>query len=161
LLIKYDQNYLKNTGPKAEDYQIQLRVERINTPEILFQPSLIGLESAGLIETIQHILNRFSVEEQNLLLQNVYVTGGNSMYPNFKDRLELELRALRPFQSHFTVTRAEDCILDAWRGARAFANHVDFQKMSISKSDYEEKGSDYFAKHWCSNIFICKALCNE
>jgi len=152
LLIKYDQNYLKNTGPKSEDYQIQLKVERINIPEILFQPSIIGLESAGLIETLQHILNRFSIAEQNLLLQNVYLTGGNSIYPYFKERLELELRAIRPFQSHFEVTRAGDCILDAWRGARAFSNHSNFQQMSILKADYEERGPDYFVKHFCSNL---------
>ena len=37
------------------------------------------------------------------LSQNVFVTGGNTLYRGFKTRLENELRAMRPFKSKFRV----------------------------------------------------------
>ena len=36
-------------------------------------------------------------------MSNVFLTGGNLLYPGMKERVERELLALRPFQSHFQV----------------------------------------------------------
>ena len=38
--------------------------------------------------------------------QKVFVTGGNTKFPNFQERLERELLAIRPFQSTFKVFNA-------------------------------------------------------
>ncbi|KAM4032699.1 actin-related protein 5 isoform 3-T3 [Anomaloglossus baeobatrachus] len=42
----------------AEYHQMYLGTERIRVPEVLFQPSLIGEDQAGLAETIQYMLDR-------------------------------------------------------------------------------------------------------
>lgn len=47
---------------------------------------------------------RYSPELQAMLAENVYLTGGNLLYPGVKERVERELLAMRPFQSHFKVT---------------------------------------------------------
>lgn len=39
----------------AEDYQVRLWADRYRSAEILFQPSIIGLECAGLIEALENI----------------------------------------------------------------------------------------------------------
>jgi len=36
-------------------------------------------------------------------VSNVFLTGGNMQYPGMKQRVERELLAMRPFQSHFKV----------------------------------------------------------
>ena len=36
----------------------------------------------------------------------MFVTGGNTQFPNFQERLERELLAIRPFQSTFKVFTA-------------------------------------------------------
>ena len=36
----------------------------------------------------------------------MFVTGGNTKFPNFQERLERELLAIRPFQSTFKVFNA-------------------------------------------------------
>lgn len=41
---------------------------------------------------------------QAVLAENVYLTGGHLLYPGVKERVERELLAMRPFQSHFKVT---------------------------------------------------------
>lgn len=47
--------------------QLHLNVERIRVPEVTFQPSLAGIDSAGLLEVIEHILKSFSTAERNRL----------------------------------------------------------------------------------------------
>lgn len=51
-------------------------MEAHRAPEILFQPSMIGSSEAGLAETIQYVLKMFTDEEQLVLANNVFVTGG-------------------------------------------------------------------------------------
>lgn len=50
------------------------------------------------------VLCRYSPELQAMLAENVYLTGGNLLYPGVKERVERELLAIRPFQSQFKVT---------------------------------------------------------
>lgn len=49
---------------------------------------------------------RYSLEQQEALVRNVFLTGGNMLYPGMKERVERELLAVRPFQSHFQVCEA-------------------------------------------------------
>ncbi len=65
--------------------------------------------------------------------------------------MEAEIRSILPFQSDFTVTMANDPVLDAWRGAAAFAASSDFASKSISRADYNENGADVLVEHAVSN----------
>ncbi|KAL7884435.1 hypothetical protein AOLI_G00072050 [Acnodon oligacanthus] len=139
----------------AEYHQLFVGTERLRAPEVLFRPSLIGEEQMGLIETLQFVLEQYSAEQQAMLAENVFLTGGNLLYPGVKERVERELLAMRPFQSHFKVSLASQPALDAWFGARDWAlrNPVGSEGW-ISRQDYEEKGGEYLTEHWASNIFI-------
>ncbi|XP_038605969.1 actin-related protein 5 [Tachyglossus aculeatus] len=139
----------------AEYHQLFLGTERIRAPEIIFQPSLIGEEQAGLAETIQYVLDRFPKEVQETLVQNVFLTGGNMMYPGMKSRIEKELLEMRPFQSSFQVHVASNPILDAWHGARDWAlEHMNHEEGWITRKDYEEKGGEYLKEHAASNVHV-------
>ncbi|XP_034027622.1 actin-related protein 5 isoform X2 [Thalassophryne amazonica] len=141
----------------AEYHQLFVGTERLRCPEILFQPSLIGEDQMGLIETLQYVLARYTPEQQEVLVSNVFLTGGNMQYPGMKERIERELLAIRPFQSHFKVSLASRPALDAWFGARDWAlEHPpgDVVEGWISRRDYEEKGGEYLSEHGASNIFI-------
>lgn len=46
---------------------------------------------------------RYPKAIQDTLVQNVFLTGGNVMYPGMKARVEKELLEMRPFQSSFQV----------------------------------------------------------
>ncbi|CAG8818211.1 33525_t:CDS:2, partial [Racocetra persica] len=43
----------------AQMHQLHVNVERIRVPEALFQPSILGLDQAGIVETIGEIISRF------------------------------------------------------------------------------------------------------
>ena len=38
-------------------------------PELLFKPSMIGLEQSGIAETMDYVFKKFSPEDQNRLAQ--------------------------------------------------------------------------------------------
>ncbi|XP_056130917.1 actin-related protein 5 [Lampris incognitus] len=144
----------------ADYHQLFVGTERLRCPEILFQPSLTGEDQMGLMETLQYVLARYTPEQQEALVSNVFLTGGNMQYPGMKERVERELLAMRPFQSHFKVTMASRPALDAWYGARDWAlEHLPGGGGGgvegwISRQDYEEKGGEYLSEHCASNLFI-------
>ena len=59
--------------PTAEDYQIRLWVDRYRGPELLFQPSIIGLDCTGFAEVAEHMLNSLTPEQRRSVLSNVHV----------------------------------------------------------------------------------------
>ncbi|XP_030277726.1 actin-related protein 5 [Sparus aurata] len=144
----------------AEYHQLFVGTERLRCPEILFQPSPTGEDQMGLMETLEYVLARYTPEQQEALVSNVFLTGGNMQYPGMKERVERELLAMRPFQSHFKVRMASRPALDAWYGARDWAlEHLptgggEAAAGWISKQDYEEKGGEYLSEHSASNVFI-------
>ncbi|TRY91674.1 hypothetical protein DNTS_003334 [Danionella cerebrum] len=139
----------------AEYHQLLVGTERLRVPEIIFQPSLIGEEQMGLMECVQFVLQQYSPEQQEALVQNVFLTGGNLQYPGVKERVERELRAIRPFQSHFQVNVAARPSLDGWFGAREWAlRNPPGTQGWISREDYEEQGGEYLKEHCASNRFI-------
>ncbi|KAJ3054515.1 Nuclear actin-protein involved in chromatin remodeling [Rhizophlyctis rosea] len=79
--------------------QVHLNVERCRVPEVIFQPSIIGLDQAGLVECVTEILKRFDEEQRQGMVKNILVTGGNSLYTNLTQRIENEIRAIQPFGS--------------------------------------------------------------
>ncbi|XP_013922691.1 PREDICTED: actin-related protein 5 [Thamnophis sirtalis] len=139
----------------AEYHQLFLGTERIRVPEIVFQPSLIGEEQAGIAETMQLVLDRYSKDQQEKLVQNVFLTGGNVMYPGMKERIQKELLEMRPFQSSFQVHLASNPVLDAWHGARDWAlEYMNREEGWITRKDYEEKGGEYLKEHCASNVYV-------
>lgn len=129
-------------------------MEAIRAPELLFQPSMIGSSEAGLAETIEFIFKMFTPEEQLLLATNVFLTGGCAKFPGLKERLSKELLEMRPFQTPHKVYIAESPTLDAWLGARDFAQQEDFHQFTTTKADYMEKGGEYLKEHSASNFYF-------
>ncbi|XP_074500886.1 actin-related protein 5 [Sebastes fasciatus] len=144
----------------AEYHQLFVGTERLRCPEVLFQPSPTGEDQMGLMETLQYVLARYTPEQQEALVSNVFLTGGNMQYPGMKERVERELLAMRPFQSHFKVMMASQPALDAWYGARDWAlehppgGEGGAAEGWISRQEYEEKGGEYLSEHCSSNVFV-------
>lgn len=49
------------------------KVTSYRVPELLFQPSMIGIEQAGIAETMDFVLKKFDAETQNKLAQVQYL----------------------------------------------------------------------------------------
>ena len=150
---------LKSTSAISKFYQILVSTEKFRAPEVLFQPTaILGLEQAGLIETVERVLQQFSSEEQKEMVRNIFVTGGPACFPGLRGRLEREIQAIRPFQSNFNVIMARRPALDAWNGAKSIANDDSLLQYAVSRSDYDEFGPDFIKKFKWSNIYAPSPL---
>ncbi|OEL19183.1 Actin-related protein 5 [Dichanthelium oligosanthes] len=112
-------------------------------------PGMIGIDQAGIDEMVSISLRRLMEDEsvKQRLCQSILVTGGSSLFPGMIPRLESGIRQYRPYLSPLKLVRAADPILDAWRGAAAFAASSKFGKQTFSLADYREHGENLFHRH--------------
>lgn len=104
---------------QQEEHQIlPMSVERFTVPEILFRPSDIGMNQLGLAEAIVQSIQACDPIYHAAMYHNIVLTGGNTLIPHFKKRLEVELRALVPCTYPIRIYLPEDPVSYAWDGAR-------------------------------------------
>ncbi len=135
-------------GSPAQTHRIHLNVERIRVPEVLFQPSAIaGVDQAGIVEIAGDILTQRLTGipgiDRDDFLRDIFLTGGNTLFQNFDERLRSGLTALMPAGSPLVIRRAQDAILDAWKGAAGWAGTPEAKKAMVTREEYQEKGAEY------------------
>jgi hypothetical protein len=137
-------------------------VERIRVPEVVFKPSIAGVDQAGLIEIAADIINqRFSsTQDRTRLLKDVFLTGGNTLFQGFEDRFRNELRGVLPVDADLIVRQAADPVMDAWKGAAQWASGGDLSRAFVSRQEYMEKGSEYIKVSYDSMSFSGALLTN-
>jgi len=73
---------------------IRVGAERFEAPEILFQPSLIGLECKGMAEQLFLTIQQADIDTRMEFYQHIVLSGGSSMYPGLPSRLEKDLKEM-------------------------------------------------------------------
>ncbi|KAJ5691824.1 hypothetical protein N7462_001247 [Penicillium macrosclerotiorum] len=139
---------------QREAHQIHLNVERIRVPEVVFKPSIAGVDQAGLIQIAADIVNQRFTDPaaRSRLLKDVFLTGGNTLFTGFEERFRNELRAFLPMDAALNVRQAADPVFDAWKGAAQWAGSADLGRCSVSRDEYLEKGSEYIKEHDLGNV---------
>ena len=88
----------RHPGPSSRRYTlpdgrvIKVGAERFEAPEALFNPSLIGVESAGLGEMLFNVINSCDMDVRPDLYKHIVLSGGSTMYPGLPSRLEKEMK---------------------------------------------------------------------
>merc|ERR1712154_613397 len=70
--------------------------ERFRCPEVLFQPSMVGKEAAGVHDTTFQSIMKCDVDIRKDLYANVVLSGGTTMFAGIGERMTKELTALAP-----------------------------------------------------------------
>lgn len=102
-------------GPK--DPILVINNERFMVPELLFNPSDIGLEEAGVAEACVQAVGQTHPNIHGLLYSNISIIGGIAKCPGMKNRLYSELRPLVPDDYDVHITIPDDPDIVAWKGA--------------------------------------------
>ena len=92
--------------------------ERFTVPEVLFSPSDIGINQAGIPEAIIQTVDKCPSVMTEQLLQNIVLVGGNCNIRGFKARIEQDLESLKPIDAPVSVTQAEQPDLAVWKGLK-------------------------------------------
>ncbi|KAF6158236.1 hypothetical protein GIB67_015030 [Kingdonia uniflora] len=121
--------------------EFHLANERFIVPEMIFRPADLGMNQAGLAECIVRAVNSCHSHLHPVLYESIILTGGSTLFPQFAERLKMELRPLVPDDYQVKITTQEDPILGVWRGGSLLASSPDFESMCVTKAEYEELGS--------------------
>ncbi|KAL1975734.1 hypothetical protein VTN31DRAFT_4126 [Thermomyces dupontii] len=154
LNAKKRKSLLSGAGSEAfaEDYLV-LGNERFTVPEILFNPSDIGLRQAGIPEIILQSLSVLPTGLHPAFLANVMVVGGTTLIPGFVERLETELRQMAPAECVVRVRQPADPIRSTWRGAvRLATNREELRAVSITRQEYLEYGSGWAGRKFAGAV---------
>ncbi|KAI0079499.1 actin-like protein ARP6 [Panus rudis PR-1116 ss-1] len=116
--------------------------ERFSVPEVLFRPDDIGLEQSGVAATIAHSISILPEDLQGMFWSHIGLIGGSTKFPGFRERLLSELRMLAPVDCQVEIYQSSEPILDAYRGALAFAQRPEFQQSVVTRAEYQEMGSN-------------------
>ena len=114
--------------------------ERFRCPEVLFQPSFIGLEASGIHDTLFQTIMKCDCDVQMDLYANIVLSGGTTMFSNIAERLTKEIVALAPSTCKIKVVAPPERKYSVWVGGSILASLSTFQQMWISKNEYDESG---------------------
>jgi actin beta/gamma 1 len=114
--------------------------ERFRCPEVLFQPSMIGKEAAGIHDTTFQSIMKCDVDIRKDLYANVVLSGGTTMFPGIGERMTKELTALAPSTMKIKVVAPPERKYSVWIGGSILSSLSTFQQLWISKGEYDESG---------------------
>ncbi|WVQ93832.1 hypothetical protein IAU59_000910 [Kwoniella sp. CBS 9459] len=136
-------------------HQLHLNVERIRVPETWFQPSMWGIDSAGLGEVSGWVLNGFEEEERRRLMQCIFLTGGAANIPNLIPRMRNTLTPMLPFRAPLKVVTSldgGDPRLEAWRGMAEWSRTEEAKSARVTRAEYDEFGGEWLKEHRWGNV---------
>ena len=141
-------NTIKPTYQLPDGKEICFGSELFRIPETLFQPSLCSSysdtsvpDSMSIHQCVYSSLNRCSDGYHKHLFNNIVLSGGNSLFPGLRERLEREISLLYPNTSNkIRVVAPTERKHLAWIGGTILASLTSFNSMWMSKQEYDESG---------------------
>jgi actin beta/gamma 1 len=114
--------------------------ERFRCPEVLFQPSFIGLEQDGVHKLVFQSIMKCDVDIRKDLYGNVVMSGGSTMFEHIPTRLQKEIKALAPDSITVKIIAPPERKYSVWIGGSILSSLSTFEEMWISKNEYDEAG---------------------
>jgi centractin len=121
---------------------VTLSTERYQAPNILFDPSLIGSEEAGVADILVDSIMKSDIDLRSTLFSQVVLAGGSTLLPGFGDRMLYEVRSRSPSHTKIRISAPPDRVNSAFVGGSILGSLATFKSMWTSKTDYEEYGSN-------------------
>jgi len=150
IALNYEEEKVKGEGAGASDIEKQYELpdgkiitignERFRTPEVLFQPSFIGKESAGIEQLTYDSIQKCDVDIRRDLYTNIVLSGGTTMFTGIAERLNKEITALAPASIKVKVVAPPERKYSVWIGGSILSSLSTFQDMWIQKDEYDESG---------------------
>ena len=133
-----DEMWTKYTGTEQ---LLRVNNERFTVPELLFHPSDIGIQQAGIPEAIVEAISAAPLAMQPHLYKNIILTGGNSMFDGYHERISTDLRSMAPIDFDVDVVKVGNPCTYAWQGGVALSEYSNFvSNFCVTKQEYEESG---------------------
>jgi len=119
---------------------ITISSERFRAPESIFQPSFLGMESAGVHEIVHNSIMRCDIDIRKDLLANIVMSGGSTMYAGIADRMQKEITALAPSSIKVKIIAPPERKYSVWIGGSILGSLSTFEALWVTKEEYDESG---------------------
>jgi actin len=123
-----------------DDSVVRLHYERHWIPEVIFDPSKIDINKPGLHKCCFKSIMKSITDIRPEMFGNIVLAGGNTLFPNFKERLENEIRLQAPLKTEVKIDDAKHRMFSSWIGGSIIGNMDTFQYLCITRKEYEEQG---------------------
>lgn len=115
--------------------------ERIQAPEILFQPKMVETFSKkGLHTLCYQAVQESNPDIRKYLYKNLVFSGGNTMFHGLQERLTKELVALSVPEKDINIVAPSQRKNSTWVGGALLSSLSTFQESWITNEDYDEFG---------------------
>ena len=121
--------------------EIIVGTERFRCVEALFEPSVIGVESAGIHHTINDSIVACDIDIRRDLYANLVLSGGTTMFPKLPERVEKEILTLVPPSTKVDVISPPKRKYSVWMGGSVLSSLTNFQEKWITRREYDEYGA--------------------
>jgi actin len=119
---------------------ITIGAERFRCPEVLFQPSFIGLEQDGIHRLTFQSIMKCDVDIRKDLYNNIVMSGGTTMFTGIAERMQKEVKLLAPDSMTIKIIAPPERKYSVWIGGSILSSLSTFEEMWISKNEYDEAG---------------------
>ena len=120
---------------------ISLGDERIIASEILFKPELIGKEFLGLSDIILSSINKAEIQLRSKTYENIVLSGGNILMKGLEDKIKDDIIQKSNKIIKVNVNTIKEPQISCWVGGNIISSLDIFNKISITKKEWEEKGN--------------------
>ncbi|CAG9323059.1 unnamed protein product [Blepharisma stoltei] len=125
---------------------LSISSERITCPESVFNPSLMNIDKNGIHLIAHKAILKSDEEIRDEMYQNIMICGGNTLFSGLPNRFTQEISNLLGNPEKIKVFAPPERLTSAWIGGSILASLSTFNLMWITKSEYEESGSQIIHK---------------
>ncbi|WRT64746.1 actin-like protein ARP6 [Kwoniella shivajii] len=132
----------KHQDDEEEEQVLWMGNERFAGPELLFNPSDIGLNQSGLPETILHVISMMPEELRGMYWAHIGIFGGLGNIEALGERLERDLQALCPVDYEIGIYEAFDPASPPYVAATSLTtSEIYLSTYPVTRAEYQEHGS--------------------
>jgi actin-related protein len=136
----YKQKNMSRNYTLPDGNAITLNDVMYETPEVLFNPGLIGKEMLGVHEAVNDSIMKSDINIRKDLYSNIVLSGGTTMIKDFDKKLEHELQSIITNKIDVKIVAPRERKYSVWIGGSILAALPSFESAWIYNREYQEAG---------------------